>query len=36
MFFILLLIFDGTKMDEQTLGDGTKVLIFRDSKVNNS
>lgn len=27
---------NGTKMDEQTLGDGTKVLIFRDSKVNNS
>lgn len=27
---------NGTKMDEQTLGDGTKVLIFRDSKVSNS
>jgi len=27
---------NGQKMDEQTLGDGTKVLIFRDSKVNNS
>jgi len=27
---------NGTKMDEQTLGDGTKVLIFRDSKVQNS
>lgn len=27
---------NGTKMDEQTLGDGTKVLIFRDSKVKNS
>jgi hypothetical protein len=27
---------NGAKMDEQTLGDGTKVLIFRDSKVNNS
>lgn len=27
---------NGTKMDEQTLGDGTKVLIFRDSKVKSS
>lgn len=27
---------NGAKMDEQTLGDGTKVLIFRDSKVQNS
>lgn len=27
---------NGEKMDEKTLDDGTKVLIFRDSKVQNS